>query len=133
MDDNSPDNTQEAVKELINIYGDKKIILLARPGKMGLGSAYIDGLEKCTGNFVILMDADLSHHPKFIPEFIKKQRDTGCDVVSGTRYLPGGGVYGWDLNRKLTSRVANFLAASLLNPTASDLTGSFRLYKKEVL
>jgi dolichol-phosphate mannosyltransferase len=54
-------------------------------------------------------------------------------VVSGTRYLSGGGVYGWDLNRKLTSRVANFIAASLLNPKASDLTGSFRLYKVEVL
>ena len=58
---------------------------------------------------------------------------TKCDLVSGTRYLSGGGVYGWDLGRKLTSRVANFLAATLLNPSASDLTGSFRLYKKEVL
>ena len=47
--------------------------------------------------------------------------------------MTGGGVYGWDLRRKLTSRVANFLAATLLNPSASDLTGSFRLYKKEVL
>ena len=59
--------------------------------------------------------------------------NTDCDMVSGTRYLPGGGVYGWDLNRKLTSRVANFLAATMLNPAASDLTGSFRLYKKSVL
>ena len=58
---------------------------------------------------------------------------TGCDLVTGTRYLPGGGVYGWDLNRKLTSRVANFLAAPMLAPEASDLTGSFRLYRKEVL
>jgi dolichol-phosphate mannosyltransferase len=53
--------------------------------------------------------------------------------VTGTRYAQNGGVYGWDLNRKLTSRVANFLAATLLAPAASDLTGSFRLYKKEVL
>ena len=58
---------------------------------------------------------------------------TGVDLVTGTRYLPGGGVYGWDLNRKMTSRVANFLAATMLNPSASDLTGSFRLYKKEAL
>ena len=56
-----------------------------------------------------------------------------CDLVTGTRYQAGGGVYGWDLNRKMTSRVANYLAATLLNPQASDLTGSFRLYKKEVL
>ena len=54
-------------------------------------------------------------------------------MVTGTRYLPGGGVYGWDLNRKLTSRVANFLAATMLAPHASDLTGSFRLYRKNVL
>lgn len=53
--------------------------------------------------------------------------------MTGTRYAQNGGVYGWDLNRKLTSRVANFLAATLLAPAASDLTGSFRLYKREVL
>jgi dolichol-phosphate mannosyltransferase len=71
--------------------------------------------------------------PKFIPEFIRRQQETNCDLVTGTRYLPGGGVYGWDLNRKLTSRVANFLAATMLAPTATDLTGSFRLYKRAVI
>lgn len=64
---------------------------------------------------------------------LKKQAETGCDVVTGTRYRLGGGVLGWDLRRKLTSRVANFLASLLLAPAASDLTGSFRLYKTEVL
>lgn len=54
-------------------------------------------------------------------------------MVTGTRYLPGGGVYGWDLKRKMTSRVANFIASVMLNPSASDLTGSFRLFKKDVL
>ena len=101
---------------------------------MGLGSAYIEGLDKCSGDFIILMDADLSHHPKFIEQFIKKQQDTQCDIVTGTRYRDGeGGVYGWDFRRKLTSRVANFLAKTLLGNNCSDLTGSFRLYKKEVL
>lgn len=71
--------------------------------------------------------------PKFIPEFISKQKEADYDVVSGTRYLPGGGVYGWDFMRKLVSRGANFLATVLLAPGASDLTGSFRLYKKQVL
>eukprot|EP00128_Syssomonas_multiformis_P015722 Colp12_sorted_trinity150504_noHs@12905 len=79
------------------------------------------------------MDADLSHHPKFIPEFIKVQTKTGCDIVTGTRYQGSGGVFGWDLRRKLISRGANYLAQVLLRPGASDLTGSFRLYKKPVL
>jgi dolichol-phosphate mannosyltransferase len=79
------------------------------------------------------MDADFSHHPKFIPAFIAEQARGDFDVVSGTRYRRGGGVHGWDLRRKLTSRVANYLAAVLLNPPASDLTGSFRLYRRSVL
>jgi dolichol-phosphate mannosyltransferase len=102
--------------------------VLKRAGKLGLGSAYRDGLKCCKGNWVILMDADFSHHPKFIPEFIKKQKATNADIVTGSRYISGGGVHGWDLFRKLTSRGANFIASTLLQPAASDLTGSFRLY-----
>ena len=62
VDDASPDGTQDAVKDLIRIYGSDKIILAARAGKLGLGSAYIHGLAKCKYEYVILMDADLSHH-----------------------------------------------------------------------
>ncbi|CAI2378941.1 unnamed protein product [Moneuplotes crassus] len=134
VEDNSPDGTGLVADELQRIYGEKRIQVLKRAGKLGLGSAYMDGIKKCNGNFVILMDADFSHHPKFIPQFIEVQKRTDCDVVTGTRYRKGGGVYGWDLYRKLTSRVANFIASFLLNPkNASDLTGSFRLYKKHVL
>lgn len=79
------------------------------------------------------MDADLSHHPKYIPTMIAKQKETGVDIVSGTRYKPEGGVYGWNFKRKLTSRGANTLAQALLNPGVSDLTGSFRLYRKTAL
>merc|ERR1719265_599553 len=95
VDDASPDGTQDQVKELVRIYGEDKIILRARAGKLGLGSAYIHGLKSCKGTHVVLMDADLSHHPKFIPEFIMKMEATKCDMVSGTRYQSGGGVYGW--------------------------------------
>ena len=79
------------------------------------------------------MDADLSHHPKYIIDFINKQRATNADIVSGTRYIQGAGVFGWNTYRKLTSRVANFIASTALGTNYSDLTGSFRLYKKEVL
>ena len=67
VEDNSPDGTLEVAKELQKIYGEDKIILNPRAGKLGLGTAYMDGLKKCNGDYVILMDADMSHHPKFIP------------------------------------------------------------------
>ncbi|KAF6717332.1 Dolichol-phosphate mannosyltransferase subunit 1 [Oryzias melastigma] len=133
IDDGSPDGTLEVAKQLQKIYGEDKILLRPREKKLGLGTAYIHGMRHATGNFIIIMDADLSHHPKFIPEFIQKQKEGNYDVVSGTRYQGDGGVYGWDLRRKLISRGANFLTQVLLRPGASDLTGSFRLYKKNVL
>lgn len=71
--------------------------------------------------------------PKFIPQFIELQQKHDYDVVSGTRYLGDGGVFGWDFKRKLVSRGANYLSQILLRPNCSDLTGSFRLYKKEKL
>jgi dolichol-phosphate mannosyltransferase len=132
VEDNSPDNTLECVKKMQKFYGESKIKILSRPGKMGLGSAYIDGCKLCTGNFIFIMDADFSHHPKFLLDFIKKQKETNCDIVTGTRYNLGGGVYGWNPLRKIISRCANFMASFFLRPGVSDLTGSFRLFKKEV-
>jgi len=133
IDDGSPDGTLDVAKQLQKIYGDDKIVLRPRAKKLGLGTAYMHGVKHATGNFIILMDADLSHHPKFIPEMIALQRAQNLDIVSGTRYAGDGGVYGWDLKRKVISRGANYVAQVLLRPGASDLTGSFRLYRKDVL
>ena len=133
IDDGSPDGTLDVAKQLEKIYGSDRIVLRPRAKKLGLGTAYIHGIKHATGNFIVIMDADLSHHPKFIPEFIKKQKEGDYDLVSGTRYAGGGGVNGWDLKRKVISRGANFVTQVLLRPGASDLTGSFRLYKKDVL
>uniref|UniRef100_A0A914VZV3 Dolichol-phosphate mannosyltransferase subunit 1 n=1 Tax=Plectus sambesii TaxID=2011161 RepID=A0A914VZV3_9BILA len=133
IDDASPDGTLEVAKQLQALYGSDKIVLRPRAGKLGLGTAYQHGLQSARGEFIILMDADLSHHPKFIPQMIVKQQTEDCDIVTGTRYALGGGVAGWDLKRKTISRGANFLAQFLLEPGVSDLTGSFRLYRKSVL
>jgi len=133
VDDASPDGTLDVAAQLQDIYGDHRILLRPRPGKLGLGSAYIHGLDHCSGNFVVIMDADLSHHPKFISEFIRIQRQGDFDIVTGTRYAPSGGVYGWDLQRKIVSRGANLLAKLALWPGVSDVTGSFRLYRAQVL
>ncbi|CAN7099047.1 unnamed protein product [Brassica rapa subsp. narinosa] len=109
------------------------MLLRARAKKLGLGTAYIHGLKHATGDFVVIMDADLSHHPKYLPSFIKYKRlETNASIVTGTGYVKGGGVHGWNLMRKLTSRGANVLAQTLLWPGVSDLTGSFKLYKKLV-
>ena len=125
--------TLDVAKQLQKLYGEDKIVLRPREKKLGLGTAYIHGIKHATGNFVIIMDADLSHHPKFIPKFIEKQAHGNLDIVTGTRYAGEGGVFGWDFRRKLVSRGANFLTQIMLRPGCSDLTGSFRLYKKEVL
>lgn len=133
VDDASPDGTLQVAQQLQKLYTPAHIVLRPRAGKLGLGTAYVHGLKSATGSFVIIMDADFSHHPKFIPGFIRRQRRTGCDIVTGTRYAGEGGVYGWDLKRKMVSRGANLVADTVLRPGVSDLTGSFRLYRREVL
>ena len=111
IDDGSPDGTLEAGKQLEKIYGAERIgqylifssylsktlliVLRPRAKKLGLGTAYVHGIKHATGNYIIIMDADLSHHPKFIPEFILKQKEGNFDVVTGTRYAGDGGVNGW--------------------------------------
>jgi dolichol-phosphate mannosyltransferase len=133
IDDGSPDGTQEVAAQLQKAYTPSRIQIRARAGKLGLGTAYVHGLQFATGNFVIIMDADFSHHPKFIADMIRVQKEKNYDIVTGTRYAGNGGVYGWDLKRKFVSRGANLFADTVLRPGVSDLTGSFRLYKKEVL
>ena len=127
------DGTQQVAQQLAQLYGEDKILLRPRAKKLGLGTAYVHGMQFATGDFIVIMDADLSHHPKFIPKFIALQQQHDYDIVSGTRYDGDGGVFGWDFKRKLISRGANFVTQMLLRPGASDVTGSFRLYRKEVL
>jgi dolichol-phosphate mannosyltransferase len=134
VDDNSPDGTAEVAKKIQSSYGSNRLKLVCRSGKLGLGTAYVAGLQASRGHRIILMDADLSHHPKFIRTMIQVMDTQRVEIVTGTRYAPGGGVAGWDMKRKMTSRGANFLATFLLNTGGvSDVTGSFRLYERNVL
>ena len=135
VDDSSPDGTLEVARSLQKIFGEERFRIVSRPGKLGLGSAYSAGLRASSGGRIVLMDADMSHHPKHIAEMIAVM-DGGkkVDIVSGTRYRRGGGVAGWDTWWKLTSCGANFLATFLLSTGgASDLTGSFRLYERSAI
>mmetsp|Transcript_8074 Transcript_8074/g.21489 ORF Transcript_8074/g.21489 Transcript_8074/m.21489 type:complete len:264 (-) Transcript_8074:364-1155(-) len=135
VDDGSPDGTAEVVRRLQQSRHEigRNVKLIQRPAKLGLGTAYLAGLQQARGQWVVLMDADLSHHPRYIPKFLQRQAATGCTVVCGTRYRKGGGVAGWGFSRKLTSRGANQLASTLLGASISDLTGAFRLYRKDHL
>ncbi len=123
---NPTTSSRQVAKELQDLYGSGRIVLRPRERKLGLGTAYVHGIKHARGDFILIMDADMSHHPKFIADFIQKQKEKDFDVVSGTRYAGGGGVHGWDLRRKVISRGANFVTQLLLRPGASDLTGSFR-------
>lgn len=102
VDDSSPDGTLEVAQALQTSYGQKYVRIVSRQGKLGLGTAYIAGLKVAQGDRIILMDADLSHHPKFIPQMVEIMNRTKVEIVTGTRYAHGGGVYGWDLKRKVT-------------------------------
>jgi len=80
IDDASPDGTLEVAQRLQKEYGEEKVVLRPRAGKLGLGTAYVHGMQSARGDFIVLMDADLSHHPKFIPEMIRLQREFNVGV-----------------------------------------------------
>ena len=133
VDDNSPDKTNEIVKELQKKY---PIILIERTRRMGIGSAYITGFKRAINDesdIVFEMDADLSHEPKYIPYFMKKM-DQGFDMVIGSRREEGGGVIGWSWYRKLISRGANLIGEYIAGVNGvKDLTSGFRAIKREVI
>lgn len=126
VDDSSPDGTHGAVESM----GLPNVCLLSRKKKLGLGSAYRTALGHCEYPFTIVMDGDLSHDPMHIKTMIELQRKE-AEIVVGSRYSEGGGVYGWSIKRKIISLGANNLARTFLNINISDVTGSFRLYKTE--
>ncbi|KAM0680893.1 hypothetical protein COBT_004141, partial [Conglomerata obtusa] len=130
IDDNSPDGT---FTEASKYKGEINLTIIKRERKLGLGSAYKEALNYCTNNYIIIMDADLSHNPYDLKKMIKMMQ-SGCDIVTGTRYknTKGSGTFGWNLKRKIISRGANNLAQVVLGLECSDVTGSFRIYKKHV-
>ncbi len=131
VDDNSPDNTAEEVGNLSKQY---PITLIERKKKLGIGSAYITGFKKALeGNSDIIfeMDADLSHNPEYIPEFLRNLKEN--DLVIGSRYIPGGGIENWNLYRRSVSKGANILARLLTSLDIRDITSGYRAYKSNVL
>ncbi|MDX1415889.1 MAG: polyprenol monophosphomannose synthase [Candidatus Promineifilaceae bacterium] len=134
VDDNSPDGTGEIADGWASRHP-QKVQVIHRPGKMGLGTAYIAGFNEAISSSntqqVMTMDADFSHNPRYIPAMINLSHIK--DVVIGSRYVPGGGSKNCTWKRIWLSKIANFFARTLLGLQARDTTAGFRLYHRHVL
>lgn len=132
VDDNSPDGTREIADEWAR--KDSRVFVLHRPRKMGLGTAYIVGFKYALSigvDRVITMDADFSHHPKYIPALLTQSQT--ADLVIGSRYVDGGGTLNCILARRVLSQSANIFARLALGLRAHDCTAGFRCYRREAL
>lgn len=134
IDDNSPDGTGAIADELVKKHPGR-IEVMHRAGKMGLGTAYVTGFQhavRAGAEAVGQMDADFSHPPVKLVELAAALE--GCDVAVGSRYIPGGGVdEDWPVWRKLLSAFGNFYARTILGMKLHDVTGGFRLYRKQLI
>ena len=132
VDDNSPDGTGKLVNDMSE--QNDRIQVLHRSSKLGLGSAYIAGFKHAIQqdvDCIFEMDADFSHDPNMIPEFLEKLET--CDVVIGSRYISGINVVNWPMSRLLLSYFANFYTRIITGMSIQDATGGFKCFKREVL
>ncbi len=133
IDDNSPDGTGAVAEELSRQHPGE-VFVLHRPKKEGLGRAYVDAFREAVGGdyeFIIQMDADFSHDPKYLPSFFARAND--CDLVIGSRYLKGISVVNWDLRRLILSKAATRYVQIITGMPYTDATGGFNLWRREAL
>ena len=139
VDDNSPDGTAVIVAKMCKIYpaeggANPRVHLLQRPGKMGLGTAYIAGFKWGLArgyDYFLEMDADLSHDPNEIPNFLKAMAE--ADLVLGSRYINGVRVMNWPMRRLLLSRGASLYVRLVTGLPVMDPTGGFKCFRRSVL
>ena len=136
VDDNSPDGTGQLMEEMKSDFPGR-VDVHHRAGKLGLGSAYIEGYKialKAGANYIVQMDADFSHPPEKIPMLYATLNADNLDVALGSRYVPGGGVdVDWPLWRKSLSRFGSFYARTILGLPVRDVTGGFRMWRRDAL
>ncbi len=135
VDDNSPDGTGKIVDDLVanNTYNDR-LFVMHRSGKLGLGTAYIQGFQwgmQRGYELLFSMDADFSHDPKYLPEMIALAENN--DLVIGSRYVKGGGTQNWGFIRRLISKGGSLYARIVLLANVHDFTGGFNCYHKNFL
>ena len=133
VDDNSPDGTGQLLDQIA--AGEPRIHVMHRAGKLGLGTAYVQGFTwgmERGFDFLFEMDADGSHDPKYLPTMLALAED-GADVVVGSRYVPGGGTVNWGLGRKIISRGGGLYARTVLGVDTRDLTAGFMCWRRTAL
>lgn len=134
VDDNSPDGTGEIADQLA-AQSEGRVHVIHRPGKMGLGTAYKVGFKYALehgADYIVQMDSDFSHSPSYIPRMLDAVKQ--CDVVIGSRYIPGGGVdANWSISRRFLSWWGSTYSRLVLGLRVHDATGGFKCFRREAL
>ena len=133
IDDGSPDGTGALAEKLAT--QNPHLAVLHRPGKLGLGTAYLAGFRHALSHgydFIFEMDADFSHDPRYLPALWQRARE-GADVVVGSRYVSGGGTINWGIGRQIISRGGSLYARTILGVGVRDLTSGFICYRRAAL
>jgi len=133
VDDNSPDGTGNLADEIA--ARDPRVRVLHRPSKLGLGTAYVAAFQLGLQDgyrYLFEMDADLSHDPKYLPDFLRAL-ERGADIVIGSRNIPGGGVEGWGPGRHLLSKGGSLYSRLILGVAVRDLTSGYKAFTREAL
>jgi dolichol-phosphate mannosyltransferase len=133
VDDGSPDGTGQIAESIAATFPGR-LEVLHRPRPAGLGSAYVAGMHRALDyhtDLIAQMDADLSHDVRYLPDLIAAT--AGADLVIGSRYVPGGGVSNWSLDRRLLSRFANYYVRAVTRLHVRDATAGYRCWRRETL
>ncbi len=135
IDDSSPDGTGLVAERLKTRYPGR-IDVMHRQAKLGLATAYLAGFQYGISkgfDYLFEMDADFSHDPKYLNQFIQAMKMRGADVVLGSRYVEGGGVTNWSWFRRMISIGGSRYARMMLGLSVQDVTGGFKCFRREVL
>jgi dolichol-phosphate mannosyltransferase len=135
-DDNSPDGTGQVADQLAAEHG-ARLTVAHRPGKQGLGRAYVDGMTQAMragAEYVVQMDSDLSHAPMYLPQMLGTLLSANADVVIGSRYVAGASLASeWSWHRRALSGFANYYVRALLRLGIRDVTAGFKIWRASAL
>lgn len=135
VDDNSPDGTGILVQEYANVIKsiDYMVNIIIRKNTTGLSSAILRGIKSSLGKIIIVMDSDFSHPPQHISKLVSMLNNSNSDIVIASRYVNGGKITNWPMNRKLMSRIATLMAKKSLKIKVADPMSGFFAFKRKII